>query len=52
MNRTVVKIDENRCTGCGVCVKGCHGGALQIIDGKARIINDDYCDGLGGRMYW
>jgi NAD-dependent dihydropyrimidine dehydrogenase PreA subunit len=47
MKRTIVKIDENRCTGCGACVKGCHGGALQIIDGKARIINDDYCDGFG-----
>jgi NAD-dependent dihydropyrimidine dehydrogenase PreA subunit len=47
MTKTIVKIDENRCTGCGACVKGCHGGALQIIDGKARIINEDYCDGLG-----
>ena len=47
MKRTIVKIDENRCTGCGACVEGCHGGALQIIDGKARIINEDYCDGLG-----
>jgi NAD-dependent dihydropyrimidine dehydrogenase PreA subunit len=43
----VIKIDENRCTGCGACAAGCHGGALQIIDGKARIINEDYCDGLG-----
>jgi ferredoxin len=47
MKRTIVKIDESRCTGCGACVKGCHGGALQIIDGKARVINEDYCDGLG-----
>ncbi|MCL2290317.1 MAG: 4Fe-4S binding protein [Bacteroidetes bacterium] len=47
MNRTRIKIDENRCTGCGACVAGCHGGALQIIDGKARITNEDYCDGLG-----
>ena len=47
MTRTIVKIDESRCTGCGACVKGCHGGALQIIDGKAQIINEDYCDGLG-----
>ena len=47
MKRTVIKIDENRCIGCGTCVKGCHGGALQIIDGKARIINEMYCDGLG-----
>jgi len=47
MKRTVIKIDENLCTGCGACVQGCHGGALQIIDGKARIINEMYCDGLG-----
>ena len=47
MKRTIVKIDETRCIGCGACVKGCHGGALQLIDGKARIINEDYCDGLG-----
>jgi NAD-dependent dihydropyrimidine dehydrogenase PreA subunit len=47
MKRTTVKIDESRCTGCGACVKGCHGGVLQIIDGKARIVNEDYCDGLG-----
>lgn len=47
MKRTVIKIDENRCTGCGACVKGCHGGALQIVNGKAKIINEMYCDGLG-----
>ena len=47
MKRTVIKIDENRCTGCGACAKGCHGGALQIIDGKARVINEMFCDGLG-----
>jgi len=47
MKRTVIKIDENRCTGCGSCVKGCHSRVLQIIDGKARVINEMYCDGLG-----
>ena len=47
MKRTIVKIDESRCNGCGDCVKGCHEGALQIIDGKACIVNDMYCDGLG-----
>jgi len=47
MKRTIIKIDETRCTGCGTCVEGCHGGALQIINGKARIINEAYCDGLG-----
>ena len=45
--RTVVKIDEELCDGCGLCVPGCAEGALQIIDGKAKLINDIYCDGLG-----
>jgi ferredoxin len=47
MKRTVIKIDENLCNGCGSCVEGCHEGALQLIDGKARIINEIFCDGLG-----
>ena len=47
MKRTIIKIDESRCIGCGACVNGCHGGALQLIDGKAKIINEMYCDGLG-----
>jgi NAD-dependent dihydropyrimidine dehydrogenase PreA subunit len=47
MKRTIIKIDESRCTGCGTCVKGCHGGALQLINGKAKIVNEMYCDGLG-----
>jgi len=47
MKRTIIKIDESRCTGCGACVKGCHGGVLQLIDGKAKIVNEMYCDGLG-----
>ncbi|MDR3047476.1 MAG: 4Fe-4S dicluster domain-containing protein [Bacteroidales bacterium] len=47
MKRTVIKIDETLCNGCGLCVAGCHEGALQIIDGKARVISDSYCDGLG-----
>ncbi len=45
--RTVVKIDEELCDGCGLCVPGCAEGALQIIDGKARLVSDIYCDGLG-----
>lgn len=45
--RTVIKIDESLCNGCGACVEGCHEGALQLIDGKARMISDLYCDGLG-----
>lgn len=47
MKRTVIKIDEELCNGCGICVDGCHEGALQLIDGKARMISDLYCDGLG-----
>ena len=47
MKRTIIKIDENLCNGCGICVAGCHEGALQIIDGKARIVNEHYCDGFG-----
>ena len=47
MKRTVIKIDENLCNGCGNCVAGCHEGALQLIGGKAVMISDLYCDGLG-----
>ncbi len=45
--RNMVLIDEDKCTGCGQCVTGCHEGALQIIDGKAKLISETYCDGLG-----
>ncbi len=45
--RDIIKIDETLCNGCGKCVAGCHEGALQMIDGKARIISELYCDGLG-----
>ncbi|NOY86564.1 MAG: 4Fe-4S ferredoxin [Deltaproteobacteria bacterium] len=45
--RTVVQIDEEKCDGCGLCVPGCAEGALQIVDGKARLVSDIYCDGLG-----
>lgn len=47
MKRTIINIDEDLCNGCGLCVESCHEGALQMIDGKARIISDLYCDGLG-----
>lgn len=47
MKRDIIKIDEDKCTGCGICIPGCHEGALQIIDGKARLISDLMCDGLG-----
>ncbi len=47
MKRTVIKIDEEHCNGCGNCVRGCHEGAIQLINGKAVMISDLYCDGLG-----
>ena len=45
--RKIVKIDEDKCDGCGLCVPSCAEGALQIIDGKARLVSEIYCDGLG-----
>ncbi|MDP6043237.1 MAG: 4Fe-4S binding protein [Dehalococcoidales bacterium] len=45
--REIVKIDEEKCNGCGLCIPSCAEGALQIIDGKAKLIKDQYCDGLG-----
>ncbi len=45
--RKIIEIDEELCDGCGQCVPGCAEGALQIIDGKARVVSDRYCDGLG-----
>lgn len=47
MLRKIIKIEEDKCDGCGACVPECHEGALQIIDGKARLISDLFCDGLG-----
>jgi len=47
MIRQIVKIDEDKCSGCGLCAKACQEAAISIIDGKARLIQDNYCDGLG-----
>lgn len=47
MIRKIIKIDENKCTGCGVCADACHEGAIGMIDGKAKLLREDYCDGLG-----
>ena len=47
MKRNIIKIDEGKCNGCGICINACHEGALQLIDGKAKLISESYCDGLG-----
>src|SRR5471030_2373122 len=47
MIRRVIKIDEEKCNGCGLCASACHEGAIGMINGKAKLLRDDYCDGLG-----
>lgn len=47
MLRKIITIDEEKCTGCGLCINACHEGALKLVDGKAKLISDSYCDGLG-----
>ncbi|MEN6390085.1 MAG: 4Fe-4S binding protein [Syntrophomonas sp.] len=47
MKRNIVKIDRDKCDGCGLCIQACHEGALQLVDGKAELITESYCDGLG-----
>jgi ferredoxin len=47
MNRSIIKINDQTCTGCGQCIPNCPEGAIQMIDGKARLISDLFCDGLG-----
>lgn len=47
MKRQVIEINEEKCVGCGLCANACHQGAIQIIDGKAKLMSESYCDGLG-----
>ena len=47
MLRKIIKIDEEKCNGCGACAAACHEGAIAMVDGKAKLIREDYCDGLG-----
>ncbi|MBQ9860002.1 MAG: 4Fe-4S binding protein [Clostridia bacterium] len=47
MIRKIIKIDTDKCNGCGACAAACHEGAIEMMDGKARLTREDYCDGLG-----
>ena len=47
MKRKIISIDEALCNGCGLCVSACHEGAIQMVNGKAKLVSDSYCDGLG-----
>lgn len=47
MVRKIIRIDENKCNGCGACAAACHEGAIEMVDGKAVLTREDYCDGLG-----
>lgn len=47
MIRKIIKIDVEKCNGCGACARACHEGAIEMVDGKARLAREDYCDGLG-----
>ena len=47
MKRKMIKIDKEKCNGCGACAAACHEGAIAMTGGKARLVREDYCDGLG-----
>ena len=46
MKRRIIEIDQDKCNGCGACAAACHEGAIAMVDGKARLMRDDYCGGL------
>ena len=48
MIRRIIQINEEKCNGCGACASACHEGAIGMVNGKARLLRDDYCDGPGG----
>ena len=45
MIRRIIQIDEEKCNGCGLCAQACHEGAIGMVDGKAKLLREDYCDG-------
>ncbi|MCI6990398.1 MAG: 4Fe-4S binding protein, partial [Clostridiales bacterium] len=47
MERKIIRIDADRCDGCGLCAQACHEGAIAMVDGKAKLVREDHCDGLG-----
>ena len=51
MIRRIIEIDEDKCNGCGACAAACHEGAIGMVNGKAKLLRDDYCDGLGAVSY-
>ena len=51
MLRKIIKIDSKKCNGCGACAAACHEGAIEMIDGKAVLTREDYCDGLGDCLF-
>ncbi|MFQ5484013.1 MAG: ATP-binding protein [Desulfobacterales bacterium] len=50
VNRKIIQIDEDLCDGCGLCVPSCAEGALEVVDGRLKVVADKYCDGLGACM--
>ena len=47
MIRKIIKIDEEKCNGCGLCARACHEGAIDLINGKAKLVRENFCDGFG-----